>query len=68
MMAIDDLLDRGRDLRRRRDESADELAAVIRALEGLAGVRMLDQTQRRELARLKTPATRKRASRRRARR
>jgi hypothetical protein len=52
-MAIDDLLDRARDARRRRDEAADELAALVRALDGLAGVRMLDATQRRELARLR---------------
>jgi hypothetical protein len=31
MMAIDDLLDRGRDAPRRRDEAANELAAVIKA-------------------------------------
>ena len=53
MMAIDDLLDRGRDARRRRDEAASELAAVLQALEGLAGVDMLDATQKRELARLR---------------
>ena len=51
MMAIDDLLDRGRDARRRRDEAANELAVVLQALEGLAGVDMLDATQKRELAR-----------------
>jgi hypothetical protein len=34
-MAIDDLLDRARDARRRRDESAGELAALVRALEAL---------------------------------
>jgi hypothetical protein len=38
MMAIDDLLDRDRDARRRRDEAANELAAVLQALEGLAGL------------------------------
>jgi hypothetical protein len=53
MMAIDDLLDRGRDARRRRDEAASELAAVIKALEGLAGVDLLDTTQKRDLARLR---------------
>jgi hypothetical protein len=52
-MAIDDLLDRARDARRRRDEPAGELAALVRALDGLAGVRMLDATQRRELGRLR---------------
>jgi hypothetical protein len=52
-MAIDDLLDRGRDARRRRDEAADELVALVRALDGLAGVGLLDQTQKRELARLR---------------
>ena len=65
MMAIDDLLDRGRDARRRRDEAADELAAVLNALEGLAGVAMLDATQKRELARLRDRPRTKRASRRR---
>src|SRR4051794_32763745 len=44
MTAIDDLLDRGRDARRRRDEAAHELAAVLQALEGLAGVELLDAT------------------------
>jgi hypothetical protein len=52
-MAIDDLLDRARDARRRRDEGAGELAALVKALEGLEGVGMLDQTQRRELSRLR---------------
>ena len=52
-MAIDDLLDRARDARRRRDEAAAELAAVLKALEGLEGVGMLDPTQRRELGRLR---------------
>jgi hypothetical protein len=47
MMAIDDLLDRGRDARRRRDEAANELAAVLAALDGLAGVDLLDATQKR---------------------
>jgi len=49
MMAIDDLLDRGRDARRRRDEAANELAAVLAALDGLAGVDLLDAMQKREL-------------------
>ncbi len=62
-MAIDDLLDRARDARRRRDESADELAAVVRALDGLAGVGMLDPTQRRELARLRDRSRRPRSRR-----
>jgi hypothetical protein len=52
-MAIDDLLDRARDARRRRDEAASELAARVRALEGLEGVGMLDGTQKRELGRLR---------------
>jgi hypothetical protein len=52
-MAIDDLLDRARDARRRRDEAASELAALVRALEGLEGVGMLDATHRRELGRLR---------------
>jgi hypothetical protein len=52
-MAIDDLLDRARDARRRRDEAAGELVALVRALDGLEGVGMLDGTQRRELGRLR---------------
>ena len=52
-MAIDDLLDRARDARRRRDEAAGELVALVRALEGLEGVGMLDGTQKRELGRLR---------------
>jgi hypothetical protein len=52
-MAIDDLLDRGRDARRRRDEATSELVALVRALEGPEGVGMLDGTQRRELGRLR---------------
>ena len=52
-MAIDDLLDRARDARRRRDEAAGELAALIKALDGLDGVGMLDGVQRGELARLR---------------
>jgi hypothetical protein len=63
MMAIDDLLDRGRDARRRRDEAANELAAVLQALEGLAGVDLLDATQKRELGRLRERPPAKRASR-----
>jgi hypothetical protein len=66
-MAIDDLLDRARDARRRRDEASSELAALVRALEGLEGVGMLDGTQRRELARLRErPRTRTATRRRRA--
>jgi hypothetical protein len=53
MMAIDDLLDRARDARRRRDEAASELAALVKALDGLEGVQLLDQTQRRELGKLR---------------
>jgi hypothetical protein len=52
-MAIDDLLDRARDARRRRDEAAGELAALVRGLDGLGGVGMLDATQRRDLGRLR---------------
>jgi hypothetical protein len=52
-MAIDDLLDRAREQRRRRDEAAGELVALLMALDGLAGVGMLDATQKRELARLR---------------
>jgi hypothetical protein len=63
MMAIDDLLDRGRDARRRGDEAASELAAVLQALEGLAGVDLLDATQKRELTRLRDRPRAKRASR-----
>jgi hypothetical protein len=58
-MAIDDLLDRARDARRRRDEAVGELVALVRALDGLEGVGMLDGTQRRELGRLRErPRTR----------
>ncbi len=58
-MAIDDLLDRARDQRRRRDEAMVELAALVRALDGLEGVGLLDDPQRRELARLRErPRTR----------
>jgi hypothetical protein len=52
-MAIDDLLDRVREQRRRRDEAAGELAALLKALDGLAGVGMLDTAQKRELGRLR---------------
>jgi hypothetical protein len=65
-MAIDDLLDRARDARRRHDEAAGELAALLKALEGLDGVRMLDGTQRRELARLRERPRARRTTRRRA--
>jgi hypothetical protein len=64
-MAIDDLLDRARDAKRRRDEAAGELAALVKALDGLDGVRLLDATQRRELARLRERPRGKRAGRRR---
>jgi hypothetical protein len=63
-MAIDDLLDRARDARRRHDEAAGELAALVRALDGLAGVGTLDATQRRELARLRDRPRRARTTRR----
>ena len=62
-MAIDDLLDRARDARRGRDEAAGELAALVRALEGLEGVGMLDSTQRRELGRLRERPRAKRSPR-----
>jgi hypothetical protein len=65
-MAIDDLLDRARDARRRRDEAAGELVALVHALEGLEGVGMLDGTQRRELGRLGERPRRKAARARRA--
>jgi hypothetical protein len=52
-MAIDDLLDRAREQKRRREESAGELAALLKALDGLAGVGMLDTTQKRELGKLR---------------
>ena len=52
-MAIDDLLDRAREQKRRREEAAGELAALLKALDGLAGVGMLDTTQKRELGRLR---------------
>jgi hypothetical protein len=65
-MAIDDLLDRARDARRRRDEAATELAALVKALEGLDGVRMLDATQRRELTRLRERPRARRTTRRRS--
>jgi hypothetical protein len=61
--AIDDLLDRARDARRRRDEAAAELAAVLKALDGLDGVGMLDATQRRELGRLRERPRSKRSTR-----
>ncbi|MGH2944827.1 MAG: hypothetical protein ACRDPC_00885 [Solirubrobacteraceae bacterium] len=65
-MAIDDLVDRARDARRRRDEVASELAALVKALEGMDGVRMLDATQRRELARLRERPRARRSTRRRS--
>ena len=65
-MAIDDLLDRARDARRRRDEAAGELAALVKALDGLEGVGMLDATQRRELARLRERPRARRTTRRRS--
>jgi hypothetical protein len=65
-MAIHDLLDRARDARRRRDDAAGELAALVKALEGLDGVRMLDATQRRELARLRERPRVRRTTRRRS--
>jgi hypothetical protein len=61
-MAIDDLLDRAREQRRRRDEAASELAALLKALDGLAGVGMLDATQKRELGRLRDRPRPKRRS------
>jgi hypothetical protein len=63
-MAIDDLLDRARDARRRRDEAAGELVALVKALEGLDGVRLLDATQRRALAKVRDRPRAKRTGRR----
>jgi hypothetical protein len=62
-MAIDDLLDRARDARRRRDEASGELAALVKALAGLEDVGMLEQTQRRELGRLRDRHRPRRATR-----
>jgi len=61
-MAIDDLLDRAREQKRRREEAAGELAALLKALDGLAGVGMLDATQKRELGRLRDRPRAKRRS------
>ena len=63
-MAIDDLLDGARDARRRRDEAAGGLVALVNALEGLDEVRLLDGPQRRELARLRDRPRVERAGRR----
>jgi hypothetical protein len=63
-MAIDDLLDRAREQKRRREEAAGELAALLKALDGLAGVGMLDTAQKRELGRLRDrPRPRRRTAR-----
>jgi hypothetical protein len=63
-MAIDDLLDRAREQTRRCEEAAGELAALLKALDGLAGVGMLDTAQKRELGRLRErPRTRRRTAR-----
>ena len=62
-MAIDDLLDRAREQKRRREEAAGELAALLKALDGLAGVGMLDTAQKRELGRLRDrPRSRRRTT------
>jgi hypothetical protein len=64
-MAVDDLLDRAAVGRRRADESSSELAALIQALDGLAGVGMLDSTAKARLTRLKPkPRRRRRAAKR----
>ena len=55
-------LERTRDLEA---AAANEFAAVLQALEGLAGVDLLDATQERELARLRERPRVTRASRRR---
>lgn len=52
MMAIDDLIDRAKEAQRKMIAARDELTATTRALEGLAGVDMLDDIQRRELQKL----------------
>jgi hypothetical protein len=63
-MAIDDLLDRAREQKRRREDAAGELTALLKALDGLAGVGMLDTAQKRELGRLRDrPRARRRTSR-----
>jgi hypothetical protein len=63
-MAIDDLLDRAREQKRRREDAAGELAALLKALDDLAGVGMLDTAQKRELGRLRDrPRARRRTAR-----
>lgn len=63
--AIDDLLDQAKAVKAARDNAARELAALIRALEGLEGVGRLDATQARELKKLTAKAPGVRAKRRR---
>jgi hypothetical protein len=61
-MAIDDLRGRARERKRWREEAAGELAALLKALDGLAGVGMLDIAQKRELGRLRDRPRAKRRS------
>jgi len=55
MMGIDELIERAQEQRARRDQAAAELTAIVKALDGMAGVGMLDDSQRRSLAALKRP-------------
>ena len=64
-MAIDELIERARESKTRRDDAAKELAALVRSLDGLSEVDYLDDAQRRELAKLRAPARRPPAKRRR---
>jgi hypothetical protein len=57
-MAIDDVLDRGRDARRRRERARGGAAGV----ESLARVDLLDAARKRGLARLRDRPRTKRAS------
>lgn len=59
-MDIDDLLDRAADQRRIRDDAAAKLTALVRALDGLADVDLLDATQKRQLAKLHPRPARRR--------
>jgi hypothetical protein len=65
VMAIDELLDKAREAKGKRDEAGKELAALVKALDGMAGIGMLDDNQRRVLGRLRpSRRTRRRASKR----
>jgi hypothetical protein len=55
MMAIDELIERGIESKTRRDDAGAELAAIVKALDGMAGVGMLDDEQKRSLSRLRGP-------------